>query len=126
MEQKKNNHTGIKILGGALVIGIGAYVVNEVRKEYDSTVAENNYLKNFINDHDFYKKESLPKLSSYQNLKQNKPSENKFAFTSKKRTPTSSYVREDGNTVNEYYDTKSGFTVIELVSNKENEKANEA
>ena len=39
--------------GGILLLGGIAYVVNEVRKEYDTTVEENNYLRGFINDHDF-------------------------------------------------------------------------
>ena len=60
-KQKKNSHIGLKILGGGLVLGIGAYVVNEVRKEYNNTVNENNYLRDFIDNHDFYKKENLPK-----------------------------------------------------------------
>lgn len=126
-KQKKNSHIGLKILGGGLVLGIGAYVVNEVRKEYNNTVNENNYLRDFIDNHDFYKKENLPKIGSSPKFQNQSNSENKFAFTKKKRTPTASYQRADGMTVNEYFDERSGFTIIELEQSKEeNEKANEA
>ena len=54
---KTNKHLGLKILGTGLGIGLGAFVVNEIRKEYNSTVEENDYLRNFIDTHDFYVKE---------------------------------------------------------------------
>ena len=62
-EQKKKSKVGkivkgiLAITGGATAVGCVVYVVNEVKKEYDSTVAENNRLRAFINDHEFYEKQ---------------------------------------------------------------------
>lgn len=42
--------------GGIVTIGCIGYVVKEVKKEYDSTIDENNRLREFINSHDFYNK----------------------------------------------------------------------
>lgn len=55
---EKKKHTVLKTVGSLVGIGLGLYVGNEIRKEYNSTVKENEYLRNFINTHDFYVKES--------------------------------------------------------------------
>lgn len=43
-------------IGGLTTVGCIGYVVKEVKREYDETVDENNRLRAFINDHDFYEK----------------------------------------------------------------------
>lgn len=45
---------GAAVLGTALVI----YVNNEIRKEYNACVDENDRMKDFIQNHDFYEKAS--------------------------------------------------------------------
>jgi hypothetical protein len=65
----KNKHTGFKIVGSLIGIGIGTYVFNEVRKEYNATVEENNYLRNFIETHDFYEKENSYSSNSLMDQK---------------------------------------------------------
>ena len=137
MADKKKTGKGKVIAGvggGILLLGGIAYVVNEVRKEYDTTVEENNYLRGFINDHDFYKKEEKPKMSSQPKFsgsvsKTTDKKVEKFNFVPKKKAPTASYDRGDGTTVNEYRDSKTGLTVIEVVDTpveNEDEKANNA
>ena len=135
MAEKKKTGSKLKTLagvgGGLLLLGGIAYVVNEVRKEYDSTVEENNYLRGFIKDHDFYKKEERPKMSSQPkfsgSVSTNKKAE-KFNFVPKKKAPTASYDNGDGTTVNEYTDSKTGLTLIEVVDTpvEEDEKVNNA
>ncbi len=135
MAEKKKTGSKLKTIagvgGGLLLLGGIAYIVNEVRKEYDSTVEENNYLRGFIKDHDFYKKEERPKMSSQPKFSgsasTNKKAE-KFNFVPKKKAPTLSYDRGDGTTVNEYTDSKTGLTLIEVVDTpvEEDEKVNNA
>lgn len=48
------------ILGSALVI----YVGKELIKEYDSIMEENNRLKEFIDNHDFYEREIQSELKT--------------------------------------------------------------
>lgn len=55
-------------IGGA--IGLGLYVSNEIRKEYNKTVAENNYLREFIDTHDFYKKEAESRITTASGTKE--------------------------------------------------------
>lgn len=55
---EKKKHTVLKTVGTLAGIGLGLYVGNEIRKEYNSTVKENEYLRKFINTHDFYEKEN--------------------------------------------------------------------
>ena len=43
-------------IGGLTTVGCIGYVVKEVKREYDETVNENNRLRAFINEHDFYEK----------------------------------------------------------------------
>lgn len=135
-EKKKTGKNKLKTIagvgGGLLLLGGIGYVINEVRKEYDSTVEENNYLRGFINDHDFYKKEERPKMSSLPKFNGSASTDKKvekFNFVPKKKAPTLSYDRGDGTTVNEYTDSKTGLTVIEVVDtpvDAEDEKATNA
>ena len=48
------------ILGSALVINVG----KELIKEYDSIMEENNRLKEFIDNHDFYEREIQSELKT--------------------------------------------------------------
>lgn len=76
---------GAAALAGALVV----YVNNEVRKEYDACVDENNMLRDFIQNHDFYEK---IEASSVQK---------------------SSLVKEStGSGCDVYTDEKSGFKIL--------------
>ena len=135
-DKKKKNaaKTLLKIGGIALGIGVGTYVIKEVKKEYDSTVDENNRLKNFINEHDFYKKAPASSFSSNQKTftpskatEQKKSSEQKFAFmTKRKREPTSQYRRDDGVLINEYFDARTGLTLLEYAEDQEDEKVEQA
>lgn len=68
-------------IGGA--IGLGLYVGNEVRKEYNKTVAENNYLRDFINTHDFYKKEAESRITMASGTKE-KPVEDRLVTTTER------------------------------------------
>ena len=68
-------------IGGLTTIGCIGYVVKEVKHEYDETVNENNRLRAFINDHDFYeKKQSNLRSSDYveSSSKDKKLEEKKF------------------------------------------------
>lgn len=62
-EVSKKTKTGkivkgvLKAIGGLATVSCIVYVGKEVKREYDETVAENNRLRKFINDHDFYEKE---------------------------------------------------------------------
>ena len=86
MDNGKKSKAG-KIIKGFL-IGIGSlttvgcvgYVVKEVKREYDETVDENNRLRAFINDHDFYeKKQTNLRSSDYvESSNDEKSEENKF------------------------------------------------
>ncbi len=135
MADKKKTSKGKVIagVGGVFLLGVGAYVFNEVRKEYDKTVQENNYLRDFIEKHDFYKKEEKPKMKSYfngsaSNTSKQKEPVGKFDFMMKKRTPTTSYKRDDGSIVNEYKNSETGFSLIEVVKapKQEQNEANNA
>ena len=55
-------------IGGA--VGLGLYVSNEIRKEYNKTVAENNYLREFIDTHDLYKKEAESRITTASGTKE--------------------------------------------------------
>ena len=135
-DKKKKNaaKTLLKIGGIVLGIGVGTCVIKEVKKEYDSTVDENNRLKNFINEHDFYKKAPASSFSSNQKTftpskatEQKKSSEQKFAFmTKRKREPTSQYRRDDGVLINEYFDARTGLTLLEYAEDQEDEKVEQA
>lgn len=46
----------LKVLGTGTLIGCGVYVCKQLVNEYDSTVDENNRLREFISNHDFYDK----------------------------------------------------------------------
>lgn len=75
------NNDGIgSFLGKALLltagVGLGAYVIHEVAKEYDDTVDKYNELIDFVNNHDFYEKKQEPekkpelvKIDTVQSLK---------------------------------------------------------
>ena len=67
-------------IGGLTTIGCIGYVVKEVKREYDETVDENNRLRAFINDHDFYeKKQTNLRSSDYvESSNDEKPEEKKF------------------------------------------------
>lgn len=109
------SHTIVKATGLILLGCLGAYVVNEVRKEYDSCVEENNNLRDFIRDHDFYEKQEQSKPAD---AKQTSPeTEYQPAFEK-----IDEYIDEQGRTVGVYKDLTSGFTVkkIERSSAKEN------
>lgn len=128
-DKKKKNaaKTLLKIGGIALGIGVGTCIIKEVKKEYDSTVDENNRLKKFINDHDFYKKTPTSSFSSNQKTftpskttEQKKSSEQKFAFmTKRKREPTDQFRNSDGTLINSYYDSKTGLTILEAADEDE-------
>lgn len=68
-------------IGGA--IGLGLYVTNEVRKEYNKTVAENNYLREFIDTHDFYKKEAEKRITTTSGTKE-KPVKDRLVTTTER------------------------------------------
>jgi len=53
------SHTIVKASGLILLGCLGAYVVNEVRKEYDNCVDENNNLRDFIRDHELHQKQNI-------------------------------------------------------------------
>ena len=67
-------------IGGLTTVGCIGYVVKEVKREYDETVDENNRLRAFINDHDFYeKKQTNLRSSDYvESSNDEKPEEKKF------------------------------------------------
>ncbi|CEM63379.1 hypothetical protein DWQ65_05810 [Treponema phagedenis] len=44
-------------LGEIFGLALNEFVSTEMQKEYDAIVAENTKLKDFINEHDFYKKQ---------------------------------------------------------------------
>lgn len=69
-------------IGGA--IGLGLYVGNEVRKEYNKTVAENNYLRDFINTHDFYKKEAESRITTIASETKEKPVKDRLVTTTER------------------------------------------
>lgn len=64
MEEKQKKSKAAKVIkgclaaiGGITTVGCIVYVGNEVKKEFDATVDENNRLRDFINTHDFYEKQ---------------------------------------------------------------------
>jgi hypothetical protein len=67
-------------IGGLTTIGCIGYVVKEVKREYDETVNENNRLRAFINEHDFYEKQQTNFRSSNYTESSNdeEPEEKKF------------------------------------------------
>lgn len=76
---EKKKHTVLKTVGTIVGIGLGLYVGNEIRKEYNSTVKENEYLRNFIDSHDFYEKENSSfSTNSMNSQKQRMSSKNKL------------------------------------------------
>ena len=105
MDNGKKSKAG-KIIKGCL-IGIGSlttvgcigYVVKEVKREYDETVDENNRLRDFINDHDFYeKKQTNLRSSDYVESSSNneKPEEKKFDKNNPIYKQSSSTMRKLG------------------------------
>ena len=65
-------------IGGLTTVGCIGYVVKEVKREYDETVDENNRLRAFINDHDFYeKKQTNLRSSDYVESSNDEKSEEK-------------------------------------------------
>ena len=67
-------------ISGLTIVSCLGYVVKEVKREYDETVDENNRLRAFINDHDFYeKKQTNLRSSDYvESSNDEKPEEKKF------------------------------------------------
>ena len=67
-------------IGGLTTVGCIGYVVKEVKREYDETVNENNRLRAFINEHDFYEKAQTNFRSSdyTETTNDEKPEEKKF------------------------------------------------
>ena len=131
MAEKKNHKvakTLLSIVGLGVGTGLVVSVVKEVKKEYDNTVEENNRLRKFIDEHDFYKKNTEPAKPTFQNYKKTevKSTEQKFAFTKVKRQPTSSHKRPDGTIENIYVDPKTGLSLIEVVDDEEETKAEQA
>lgn len=109
------SHTIVKATGLILLGCLGAYVVNEVRKEYDNCVDENNNLRDFIRDHDFYEKQEPSKPDTVKQTS----SKTKYQPVLEK---IDEYIDGQGRTVGVYKDLTSGFTVkkIERSSAKEN------
>lgn len=72
--KKKKVVKGIfKGVSGLALVGLIGYVIKDVKDEYDSMVDENNRLRSFINEHDFYEKRQINiRSSSYEE----KPKEN--------------------------------------------------
>ena len=54
----------VKGAGCLAVASIIGYVIKEVKDEYDDTIEENNRLRAFINEHDFYEKRKTNIVSS--------------------------------------------------------------
>lgn len=73
----------IKGIGIGGTIGLGLYVGNEIRKEYNKTVAENNYLREFIDTHDFYKKEAEKRIATVSGTKE-KPVKDRLVTTTER------------------------------------------
>ena len=67
-------------IGGLTTVGCIGYVVKEVKREYDETVDENNRLRAFINDHDFYEKKqtNLRSTDYMESTNDEKSEEKKF------------------------------------------------
>src|SRR5574344_1145546 len=88
----------ILTIGGTILLGcLGAYVVNEVRKEYDDCVDENNSLRDFIRDHDFYEKQK----PAAQACTASKQSSDKTEYQPS-LVKIDEYVNEHGKTVGVY------------------------
>lgn len=103
---EKKNHTVLKTVGTLAGIGLGLYVGNEIRKEYNSTVKENEYLRNFINTHDFYEKEDSSFSTTMANQKQR--------MTSGRSKLTHVEDLGDGKLRVTTVDPVSGFSVVSI------------
>ena len=67
-------------ISGLTIVSCLGYVVKEVKREYDETVDENNRLRAFINDHDFYEKKqtNLRSTDYVESSNDEKSEEKKF------------------------------------------------
>lgn len=101
--EKKTVKKILKYVGIGSGIGLTLYVGNEIRKEYDKTVAENNYLRDFINNHDFYTK-TTNKLNNF-----NKETTNNDI---KKRLVKTIELTPDGLIMTTVQDPVSGFKLV--------------
>lgn len=111
---EENDSVGGKILKGALVtlgVGLAAYTVYHVAKEYDAMVDQYNdmvdkYNKNidFINSCDFYE------------VKKDAPEEFKDAARRNDFTEVKDFVDEGGASCRETFDPVTGFSVCEVTS----------
>lgn len=102
--EKKTVTKILKCVGVGTGIGLTLYVGNEIRKEYDKTVAENNYLRDFINNHDFYKKTE----NKINNLGSKEPTTDEI----KKRLVKTTERTPDGMLMTTIKDPVSGFKII--------------
>jgi len=101
--EKKTVKKILKYVGIGSGIGLTLYVGNEIRKEYDKTVAENNYLRDFINNHDFYIK-TTNKLNDF-NKETNSDDIKKRLVRTTERT-------SDGMIMTTVQDPVSGFKLV--------------
>lgn len=101
--EKKTVKKILKYVGIGSGIGLTLYVGNEIRKEYDKTVAENNYLKDFINDHEFYKK-TTDKLNDFSKETNSNDIKSRLVKTTE-RMP-------DGMIMTTVQDPVSGFKLV--------------
>lgn len=109
------SHTIAKTTGLVLLGCFAACVVNEVRKEYDSCVEENNNLRDFIRDHDFYEKQEPPAYAAAKQTSQ----KTEYRSTLEK---VDEYIDWQGRTVGVYKDLTSGFTVNRVEGSRGNEE----
>ena len=101
---EKKKHTVLKTVGTLAGISLGLYVGNEIRKEYNSTVKENECLRNFINTHDFYEKENPSFSTTMTSQKQRMSSKSKLT-----------HVEDLGDKLRvTTVDPVSGFSVVSI------------
>jgi hypothetical protein len=119
--------------GGIVTVGCMGYVVKEVKKEYDSTVDENNRLREFINSHDFYKKTETKLLQPSGNIngsKTGKFDKNNPVYKCSSKTKTElvkvdEYVNANGFIVEIWEDIPTGFQIYKTTSRKESDEIKE-
>ena len=106
---EKKKHTVLKTIGTLAGISLGLYVTNEIRKEYNSTVKENEYLRKFIDTHDFYEKEDSSFSTTMSDQKQRMSGRSKLT-----------HVEDLGDKLRiTTVDPISGFSVVSI-KNKDN------